>query len=285
MNYNYTISIKNNSNKIIGSSTDKFSGISSGSLIKLENNPSLYTVLNKESFFYIRDFKSSDSKIIEIDDFTDINLQKNDTLRITFKEYEAKFLVNIVNKGTGYVVGSKVRVVGGVLSFDMSIGAGDPSIFEITEVDGENKVESVGMVSPGKYISPPISPSETSCERGDGLILDIKYAELGNRSFLERTIIDIYFKDNKTYIVLDYSLPLNLTCGKISCEKNTLILSSNYTGETQRNLSYETFSNFTPNIKLPMLLKNSMSQDAVFNKACLILDEEIGKIKKHLGIK
>ncbi len=261
MNYKYTVSIKKDTNRIISSSEDKFAGINDGSLIKIENDPTLYTVLGKESSFYLKSFIAQDSKIITIDEDTGINLQNNDTIRITF------------------------NTKGGVLSFDISIGSGQPTTLEVTEVNDAGGVEQLGILEAGKYITHPIAPIATYGNRGDGLLLDIKYLELGNRSFLERTITDIYFQEGKTYLVLDYSLPLNLTSGKLSCEKNVLLLSNNYTGDTKRNISYETFSHFTPNIRLPMLLKNSMSSEVVFNKACLIIDEQIGIIKKHLGIK
>lgn len=285
MNYKYTISIKNNTNKIIGSSEDKFSGINIGNLIKLENDPKLYEVSNRESFLYIKDFVSNDSKIIEINDDLEMNLQKNDTIKITFKEYEAKFIVNIINKGKGYTIGNKINTKGGILSFDVSIGTGQPTTLEVVESNNEGGVEKLNIIEHGKYITYPASPIETYGNRGEGLVLDIKYLELSNRSFLERIIMDIYLKEGKTYIVLDYSLPLNLTYGKLSVNKTAVLLSSNYMGETQRNINYETFTHFTPNIRLPMLLKNSMSQEVIFNKACLILDEEIGKIKRQLGIK
>ncbi len=115
--------------------------------------------------------------------------------------------------------------------------------------------------------------------------MDIKYLEINTRSIIERTVLDIYFNESKTYLVLDYSLPLNLNHGKVSCEKNVLLLSENYIYETQRNARYEVSTSFTPNIKLPLMLKNSMSSEIIYNKTCLIIDEQIGLIKKQLGIK
>ena len=285
MNLKYTISIKKDTNRIISSSDDKFSGISSGSLLKIDGEPSLYTVSGKESYFYIKNFIVKDSNIIEIDDDIETNLQVGDTIKITYKEYEAKFVVDIINKGIGYHTDDIVSVKGGTSSFDVSIGNCQPTTLGIVETNDDGGVEKINISNPGKYTLIPPSPIEIYSKTGNGLLLEIKYLELGNRSFLERSITNINILNNKTYITLDYSLPLNLESGKLNCDKNCLILSSNYIGDTIKNVRYELFTHFTPNLRIPLLLKNSMSTETVYNKGCLIIDEEIGKIKKHLGIK
>lgn len=285
MNYKYTASIQKNTNKLISSSEDKFAGISEGNLIKLDNDPKLYTISNKDSLFYLVDFTAQDSKILVMNTNTLSNFQKQDTIKITFKEYEAKFISEIKNKGKGYSIGTRINVKNGILSFDISIGYGQHTILEVTEVGDEGCIETLEIIETGKYIISPDIPLEINSDKGEGLSLEIKYAEINNRSFLERIINDIYFDGDKTYLVLDYSIPLNVKLGKISCNKSILILSDNYIGDTLMNVRYQPFSSFTPNIRLPLLLKNSMSSEAIYNKTCLILDEEIGKIKKQLGIK
>ncbi len=284
MNLNYTVSIKKNTNKLISSSNDKFIGIGVGTLIKLDNDPILYTPINRESLLYIKEFKTQNSKIIYIEDDVDINLQKNDIIKISYKEYEAKFITNIVDSGSGYFPQDNVNARNGILSIDISNGHGQSTIFEIEEIDSDNKVNKIIIKEPGKYIEPPQNPIEVYGKRGENLKLDVKYMELSNRSFIERIVEDIYISEGKTYIVLNYSIPPNLKEGKISCEKNILVLSQNYTGETRKNISYQIFTHFTPNIRLPLLVKDSLSLETVVNKALLIIDEELGKIKKKMEI-
>lgn len=279
MNLNYSVSIKKNTNKIISSSEDKFSGISNGTLIRIDNDPYLYTVQSKGSYIYIKNFNVHDSQTLIIDDNTDINLQNGDLLKITFKEYEAKFLIDILKAGSSYVLGDKARIVGGSPLINISDGSIDQTILEVSETSEIGGVKSLNIVNNGKYTSIPANPIETISNRGNGLQVELKYIENPNRSFIERTISQLYFSDGKTFITLDYSLPPNINNGKLSVDKNYLLLTSEYLGETKRNSEYSIFRDFTPNLRMPLLLRNSQSFDIVLNKALMILDKEIQDIK------
>ena len=283
MNIKYTISAENGSNKIISSSDDKFAGIGKGSLIKIENDPVLHTIQSKDAFFYIKDFSVQSPKIIIIDD-TKINLQAGDTLKITYKEYEAKFIIDILNGGIGYNVGNVLTVKDGIVNIDISTGLSNPTTLEVIEVNTDGVIQKLGIKDNGKYIEPPTNPVKTFSKNGDNCEIELKYLELSNRAFIEKTINNIYESNGKTFIVLESSLPLNLKNGKLSVEKSIILLSGNYNGETRKNLNYEIFRDFTPNLKIPLLIKGSLSQEVVYNRACLILDAEIQKIKEKLGI-
>lgn len=283
INLQYTLSVEKNTNKLISSSKDKFLGIVAGNLIKIDNDPVIHTIIGRDSFLYIKDFTIQDSKIIIIDEEINTLLQKEDVLKFSYKEYEAKFISKIINSGQNYIPNEIVSTKGGKLSIDIYSSSSQPTILEITQL-GENRcVTSIEINNPGKYIESPQNPIEVYSKTGEQLLLEIKYMETSNRTIIERTIKDIHISNGKTYITLDYSIPPNVTNGKISCEKNILLLSSNYAGETKRNIKYEVFVHFTPNIKLPLLVKNSLSSEAILNKALLLIDEEIGKIKQKIN--
>ena len=291
MNLKFSVSVEKNSNRIISSSEDKFVGFGNGSLIKIDGDPVLHTVVSKQSSFYIKDFSSENSKILSIDEDIGINVQKGDILKITYKEYEAKFISNIVCGGSGYVPEVDINVIGGVLSVDVSIGFGQPTILTPSMVNNNGEIIQAGIKLPGKYLTPPENPIKSRSTHGSNAEFDIKYLEVPNRSFVDRTVSDVYVSDGKTFIVLDYSLPPNLSSGKISVEKNILIISENYTGETKKNLFYQIYRDFTPFLNLPLQLKNSLSPEVVYNKSCMIIDSEffklktdLEKIKKHLNI-
>lgn len=284
LNLKYSVSIENDTNKVISSSDDKFIGINIGTLIKIEGDSLLHTIQDRQSFFYIKDFDMNGSKNLIISEDVGIYLQKSDSLKITYKEYEAKFIINIKNGGQGYMVGQDIYPKGGILNIDIKTGIPLRTCLNIQEVDSNGSIKSLSLKESGKYLSPPDNISELDCVRGEKAEIEIKYLELSNRTFVERSIENIYFSDGKTIIVLNYALPSNLKQGKLSVEKNTLILSENYTGPTKRNLIYQICKDFTPNIKLPLLLKNSLSPDIAYNKACLIIDKEITEIKKRLKL-
>lgn len=283
-NIQFTISVQNNSNKIIGSSEEKFSGIGKGNLIKIGNENTLYTIVNKDKFSYIKPFNTIDSKTILIEEDIGINLQNGDSIKISYKEYELMMIYDIINKGVSYNTDETLRALGGILNIDISNGNINPTILKINEINNQGSIEKIDILEKGKYITPPENPVSFSCDNGKDLQIELKYKECNNRTVLERTIQNINIKNNKTYLYLNYSLPPNIKSGKIYVEKNVLILDSNYLGSTESNVNYELFRNFTPHLRMPLLLKNSLSPDVVLNKALLIIDEEIHQIKSKLGI-
>ena len=283
-NIQFTVSIQNNSNKIIGSSEEKFSGIGKGNLIKIGNEGILYTIVNKEKFSYIKSFNLYDAKTILIEEDIGINLQKGDSINISYKEYELMMIYDIVNKGINYNVENELKVNGGILNIDIANGHFNSTILKVNEIDNNGGIEKIEIIEKGKYIIPPTNPVSFISDNGSGAQIELKYKECDNRTVIERTIQDINIKDNKTYIYLNYSLPPNIKNGKIYVEKHVLILDSNYLGSTESNIGYELFRNFTPHLKMPLLLKNSLSPDVILNKALLIIDEELHKIKNKIGI-
>ncbi len=283
-NIQFTVSIQNNSNKIIGSSEEKFSGIGKGNLIKIGNEGILYTIADKEKFSYIKSFNVVDTKTILIEENIGINLQKGDSINISYKEYELMMIYEIINKGVGYNVGDELKTIGGVLNIDITNGHFNCTILKINEINNDGGIEKVEIIEKGKYILPPINPISFNSDNGSNGQIELKYKECDNRTVIERTIQDINIKDNKTYLYLNYSLPPNIKNGKIYVEKHVLVLDSNYLGSTENNISYELFRNFTPHLRMPLLLKNSLSPDVILNKALIMIDEELHQIKNKIGI-
>ena len=282
MNLKFSVSVENGCNKITSSSEDRFLGIGKGSLIKVGEEPILYTVIGRDSFFFIKEFYSENSKILSFADDIGSNIQKGDILKITYKEYEAKFISSIVSEGSGYIPESDLNIIGGVLSVDVSVGFGQPTSIYPSSVNSDGAILQAGIKYSGKYLSPPQNPVKSRSNRGSNAEFDIKYIEIPNRSFVDRTVADIYISEGKTFIVLDYSLPPNLSSGKISVEKSVLTLSENYSGKTQKNLSYQIYKDFTPLMKLPLQLKNSLSPEITYNKSCMIIDSEICNLRNEI---
>jgi hypothetical protein len=284
MNIKYTISIENNTNKAVSSSEDKFTGVNNGSLIKIDGDPILHMVQKRDSFFYLKDFKTDGGKIVSVDGDVGVFLQKGDSVRLVYKEYEAKLVINIIEKGRGYLINDKPFSKGGILAMDIASGMVQRTCFKIKKLTPEGGIDEIEILEPGKYILPPDEKCELNSVYGSGAILQVKYLEISAHSSLSRTIDNLYFSDDKTFIVFDYSLPPNLNSGQISVEKNALYLTENYLGETKRNLKYEIFRDFTPNFKIPLMLKNSLSPEIVYNKSCSIIDRELQLIKNDINL-
>lgn len=283
-NLKYTVSIKSNSNRIISSSEEKFIGIRDNSLIRLENDSNLYTIIGRNNYFFIKNFNSSDSRTIVIDENIGINLQAGDTINISFKEYELLTVLDIINGGANYQTSEEIIVNNGVLNIDISSGVGNPTILEVKEVDSNGKITMIGIKEKGRYLQAPDNPVEVNSQDGIGAKFELKYQESSNRSIIEREIEAIYLRDNKTIITLNYSLPLNLKGGKLSVEKHYLEISPNYFGPDRINATYQVFKDYTPHCKLPLAARNSLSLDLVFNKAMQQIDAELKSIKEKIKL-
>lgn len=281
-NLQYTISIKNNSNKIISSSEEKFIGIRDGSLIKIDDDSNLYTIIGRDNYFFIKNFNVSDPRTIILDENIGMDLQVGDNLNLSFKEYELSSITDIIDGGNNYKNEEEISISGGGLNIDISSGTGNPSTLEVKEVDANGKIKIVGIKNKGKYIIPPENPIEVISEDGMGAKFELKYQECSNRAILERTIQSINFKDGRSFIILNYSLPLNLIQGKLSVEKNYLLLKENYLGQDKRNINYQVFKDVTPYSRFPIMARHSLSQDLIYNKMVYLLDAELKTIKDEI---
>lgn len=284
INYKYTVSLESGSNKVISSSEDKFTGIANGTLIKFNNDINLHTVTGKDSFFLIKDFIAQNSKTLILDGDCRGNIQKMDSIQISFKEYESVLLLDIIDKGINYHNDDLLFVSGGTTSVDIFSPINNSTVLNVIETDLSGGITKLNIKNSGKYLYMPENPVKVYGGKGENLIVELKYNEILNRSIITRTITDIYFSENKTFIIIDYSLPPNLKSGKFSIQKNILHLSTPYTGETGSNISYQIYKDFTPNIKLPLMVKGCISPEVVYNRACMILDAELTKIKDYLKI-
>ena len=284
LNIHFTLSVQNGSNKIISSSEEKFGGIKNGDLIRIGNEDNIYTIVDRSNYTYIKRFNVINHKTISIDENIGIKLQTGDVLKLSYKEYELLMICDILDRGEGYVPETKLTVEGGEFIINVATGMTDPVLLRVKEIDKNGGIGTLEILEKGKYLSPPNNPCTVKSHLGLGAKFNLKYTECENLTVLERAIQSIIFKDNLTYINLNYALPFNLKEGSLSVEKSSLMLNSPYLGETRTNLEYQIFRDFTMNLKLPLMAKNTLSPDIIFNKAMHRIDGEISAIKKHLHL-
>lgn len=277
----FPVSILNNTNRLVSSSGDNFGGLRQGSFIKIGEENILYQVAKAERFYFLKDFKVIGNREIFIDSDTEINLQKEDIIKVIYDEYELRQLINIVKAGKFFKTDELLTVLGGELSIDMSSGIGESTKFRVVDIDESGGVKQLATVKNGKYISPPPNTCEVKGEIQTAE-LELAYKQVDSRSIIERTIKGISKATEGTTITLDYSLPMSVKGGKLSVEKWELILLNNYMGPTLINGPYSLYKDFTPNLQIPLMLKNSTSVDLIFNQAMQKIDAEIQSIKNKI---
>lgn len=283
---NFTISIKQNTNKILSSTEDNFLGINAGNYIKIGNSEILYPISNVNQIFISKKFTIFSSKEICLNEDSGIDIQNNDLLSIIYDEFEIENINEIINTGQEYRIGDELVLIGGESSVNIENGIPNTTKLIVTETFENGRIKQLSIKDYGKYIIPPGS----NCEfisvngNGNGLVLNLSYKICSSKNVLKRYVKFIRkdIENNKTYLILDYSLPNNLKNGNLSLSKYEILLSNLYLEETKFNVNYELIKNFTPNCKFPLLLKNSISYDVIFNKAMILIDEEINKLKNEI---
>ena len=280
----FSASILKDTNRLISSSEDNFGGIRNGSYLKIGDNDFLYSVIKTNSFFYLKDVEILDNKTLKIDSHTGADLQLEDNVKISFKEYELNSILSITNPGINYNEKDILNVTGGELTIDVSEGIGYPTKLIVEKIDDKGSILRLGLKEKGKYLIPPEEKIKLHGGLGDKAEVELEYDVINKRHILERVIKNIVFnqKDDSTILTLDYSLPVGIKEGKLSVEKWEILLSSDYIQNSQLNIEYKLFKDFTEHINLPLVAKNSLSQDLIINQAFNKLDIIIYNLQKEI---
>lgn len=278
-----TISVKQNTNKIISSSEDFWGGISNGCYIKIGDSDILYPVLKSDKIFYLKDFETVNSKQIKIKEDIGIDLQLNDILNIIIDEFELNSLISIIDSGRFFKVGDTLTIIGGELSIDISTGISRPTKFKVEEVGAFGEITKLSCIDYGIYISPPKEYNFITNGTGINAKFDLAFHNISNKKIIKRTIKEILISNFESLIKLDYSLPPGLSNGRISLEKWEIKLASLYLEETKINTNYKIVKDFTPNIKLPLMIRNTFSTDVIYNNSIQIIDNEIASLKQEIN--
>jgi hypothetical protein len=281
-NLHSTISVIKDTNRVVAQSDVDFSVIRPNSYFKVENDTNFYIVAKSNKFFFIEDFKVISRGQIQINKNIGIDLLRGDTLKLSYKEYTGDTLIEIKNGGGNYKVGDELSPGGGSLSVDVVTGFGVPTTFKVEEVNERGTITKVSLKEAGKYIVSPHTICEMNGGNGAGAVFEMIFALLSNRALIERTISTIAFEKGVSNVFFDYNLPANITEGKLSVEKYELTLTSPYLGDTKISSSYSVARDFTANLKLPFLVKNSFSTDTIINQAFNILDNKITELEARI---
>ena len=276
--FGYTASILKDTNRLVASSQADWTSLKNGSYVIFDDDDDFYKVVDKERFFYIKDFTVSKANEITVEGNTDIKLSLNDNMVLTFKEHEVGS-VNIENAGSGYAEGDVLEIDGGTYRTNTYDGAPELAKISIDEVGSNGQVLKVSIISSGVYYEPP----DENMNLNRSLELKLAYNLIDKRSMEHRSISQIKFDGKNTVITLNNDLPQHVTGGKLSVDKWELILNINYVRHTKTNSTYRVLTDFTPYLNIPLMKGALNKSDSVFNEAITKLDNEIKKIWDKLG--
>ena len=274
-------SIKKNSNRLISSTYSDWSGVREGSFIKFNDDFHFYTVSHTEKRTFLKDYIVIQPNIIQINEDCGININVGDSLNISFKEYELNTW-KIISSGHGYRVGDQLTLEGGVASLNINDNTLNSSIITVIQVGAEGQIGEISISNRGKYLTAPNNNTSLKGGSGNGSSIEVTFKLTDHRTFTERDIDKVEFKNAETIVYLVYPLPAGTKEGKLSVEKWEIILSSPYLGETNNNETFEIIRDFTPYCKIPLLSPNSKNQELTFNNGMAILDKKIAELENKI---
>lgn len=279
--FSHAINITNGNNYFITHTESDWSAGRRGSLVSIGDDNHFYTVGEIEDINFITDFVYNGLLVLN-GDFEEIFLT-DDILTISYKEYHAFIIKNIVQSGTGYQVGDVLTCSGGDLSVNIIDNSKTPVSVKVETVDHQGGIISVSLLRDGKYTSPPTGEIPLSGGHGSGASITIDFDIIKNRAMLEKQVVSSKHIDGNTLIEINYMLPAGVKEGKISLRKNKVYLTGAYVGPTKRNIHFHVARDQSPNLRLPLLLKNSNKNEESINFAFLALDKEIALLKEEIA--
>lgn len=279
------ISILHNTNVgVVDTETDA-NFIRESDFIQIDNDPVFYTVAKKEETFYIQEFfvGGNDGRKLVIKDDIGIILNKNDAVTITIKEYKLRTLLDILEPGKNYKVGDRVYLNGGTLSLDQSTGLGTPCEFRVTEINENGGIKNVVLENPGIYFDIPENQNKLDGGFGSGAVFDVEFEQLKNRKILDRTIVTTTPHHLESAVYINYALPKGIKIGKISAQKWKIYLTANYLGDSKIETGFTVSRDYTANLRLPLMAKNSLSASMIYNHSIQKIDAELNALREEIN--
>ena len=275
--FGYTASIQKGTNRLITSSQANWGSLLEGSFVIFDEDEDFYKIVAKESFFYIKDFERLEDDKIFIHENVGLKLSLNDSIKLTFKEYEAEN-ISVLKGGKGFEEGAILNIQGGKLKKSLEDDLNIPSQIKIVKVDKNGKILKAELSSQGMYNSPP-----DSIQVFDEAELSIEFRLSDKRIIEDRCISNLLYSDKGTVVVLNHPLPPNVKDGKLSTNKWELILNTPYVKENKINASYKILTEFTPNLNLPLLRDDISKSEVILNQALMTIDKEIKELKESIN--
>lgn len=273
-------SIRKNTNKITSSTFADWSAIRSGSFIKFADDVHFYTVSHTEQKIFLKDFVVVQDNIIQINEDCTTSVGVGDSLNISYKEYELNILHKIMNAGSGYKIGEKLTVGGGTTSLNLKDNTLYSTAFIVNRVGENGEILELSINDRGRYVMSPPDITDLKGGSGKNAVIESNYKLTDHRTFIERDVEKIEFKNSETIIYLSYSLPKGIKEGKLSIEKWEVVLTSNFVGDNKSNQVFHVTRDFTPIYQIPLMTKNTPNQELIFNNAMITVDKKIAELEE-----
>lgn len=275
-------SIKKNSNKLISTTFSDWSAVREGTFIKFNDDSQFYIVSHTEKKIFLKDFILIKPNVLQINEDCGINISEGDSLNISYKEYEINAVYKLLIAGQGYKNGDHLTLGGGAASLNIADHTLNSAIVNVDKVGSKGEIIEFNLINKGKYLEAPPNITDLKGGQGSGASIEVSFKLTDHRSFIERDVQKVEFQSSSTLVYLVYGLPNGIKDGKLSIEKWEIIFNSNYNGENRSSQPFQVTRDFTPNLKIPLIAKNSQNQELTINHGFAVLDKKIAELEERI---
>lgn len=275
-------SIKKNTKKLLSATFSDWSAVREGSFVKFDGDSNFHIVSHTEQKTYLKDFVTVALNIVKVNEDCGVNINEGDSLKISYKEQELSTIYKIVSSGRGYKIGDHLTLNGGVPSLNIIDHTLNTTTFSVVRVGDNGEIVELNIISRGKYIEPPNTITDLKGGSGGNASIEAGFKLTDHRSFIERDVSKVEFKEAGTFVYLVYGLPDGIKEGKLSIEKWEITFNSDYVGENKSNHNFQLVRDFTPNYKIPLIAKNSQNPESSVNHGFAVLDKKIAELEEKI---
>jgi len=281
--YGELISVEENSNVIYSEGLNSWQFIRPGSLLQVDNDVNFYQINRSETEDYELAFTRVNDKILVKNPVTELN--ENDVIFISVKEYEFFSLTSIVDAGNGYKQNEELQIEGGSPCVDVSTNTVQKTTFKIMEVNDNGAIIKIKPIFKGKYLSNKnIQTYDLIGGSGSGAKISAEFEMIGQKSEIEKSIAKIERTSSLCFVTFTNPLPEAVSEGYLKFSKSKIILSSNYIGKSKKLVKYSILKDFTPNYSMPLMSVDSTTPEIIFNNSIILIDKKIAELEKTVRI-
>lgn len=276
--YGNLVSVEENSNIVYSVGINSWQSVREGSLLQISDDPNFYQISRSDTENYELNFDKSNDKIIIKNSLSQLN--ENDIIFISIKEYQFYSLTSIVSGGKGYRQNDELQMQGGSPRHDTATNVSLRALFKVIDVDDQGAIVKIKPISKGKYLSgKPLESDDLVGGTGFGAKISAEFEMIGQNIEIEKEISKIERTGSLCFITFVNPLDENIKEGFLKFSKSKIILCSNYIGRSTKAANYSILKDFTPNYNMTLMAIDSTSPEAVFNNALIILDAKIAALE------
>jgi len=281
--YGESISVEENSNIVYSNGSNSWKFIRPGSLLQVGDDVNFYQINHSETQDYEMAFTRVNDKILIKNPVNELN--ENDIISVSIKEYQLFSLTSIVDAGTGYVQNEELQIEGGSPCVDVSTNTVQKTTFKIMEVNNNGAIIKIKPIFKGKYLSNKnIQTYDLIGGSGSGAKISAEFEMIGQKSEIEKSIAKIERTSSLCFVTFTNSLPEAVSEGYLKFSKSKIILSSNYLGKSKKIVKYSILKDLTPNYNMPLMSIDSTTPEIIFNNSIILIDKKIAELEKAIQI-